>query len=127
MNVKINDKKLDKLKDIIIDFLGVNEQSFQRRFTDIFYIEFLTPGTRKNVIARLYPASELVEINEDKFFELVGSFVPSHKIYDIIKNDLIKKIYLEHSYVFKMTPIENIKKFRYSSDQEFEKQKYRKN
>lgn len=127
MNVKINDKKLDKLKDIIIDFLGVNEQSFQRRFTDIFYIEFLTPGTRKNVIARLYPASELVEINEDKFFELVGSFVPSHKIYDIIKNDLIKKIYLEHSYVFKMTPIENIKKFRYSSDQEFKKQKYRKN
>ena len=68
MEIKISEDKLDYLKDIIIDGLNIDKyNSFQPRSTSVVhYIEFLTPVTREYVIARYYPDTNLVVVNNDK-------------------------------------------------------------
>ena len=87
MEIKISEEKLEKIIDVVFDGLGVDKYtSFQSRSINTYYIEFLTPGTRQNVISRYYPDLNLAVVNDEKFYDLVSDWVSSYKLYDIIIN-----------------------------------------
>ena len=120
MEIKISEDKLDYLKDIIFDGLGVDKyDSFQSRSITNHRIEFVTPGTRQNVISRYYPDIILTVVNDDKFYDLISKFVGSHKVYDLIKDDLIKRIFKVYTDRFKKRDYEDIRTIKYMNNEEF--------
>ena len=122
MEIKISEDKLDYLKDIIFDGLGVDKyDSFQSRSITNHRIEFVTPGTRQNVISRYYPDIILTVVNDDKFYDLISKFVGSHKVYDLIKDDLIKRIFKVYTDRFKKRNYDEIQTIKYMSDDDFNK------
>jgi hypothetical protein len=122
MEIKISEDKLNYLKDIVFDGLGVDKyDSFQSRSITAHYIEFVTPGTRQYVISRYYPDIILAVVNDDKFYDLISKFVGSHKVYDLIKDDLIKRIFKVYSNRFKKRNYDEIQTIKYMSDTDFNK------
>jgi hypothetical protein len=122
MEIKISEDKLNYLKDIVFDGLGVDKyDSFQSRSITAHYIEFVTPGTRQYVISRYYPDIILAVVNDDKFYDLISKFVGSHKVYDLIKDDLIKRIFKVYSNRFKKRNYDEIQTIKYMSDMDFNK------
>jgi len=122
MEIKISEDKLNYLKDIVFDGLGVDKyDSFQSRSITAHYIEFVTPGTRQYVISRYYPDIILAVVNDDKFYDLISKFVGSHKVYDLIKDDLIKRIFKVYSNRFKKRNYGEIQTIKYMSDMDFNK------
>ena len=122
MEIKISEDKLNYLKDIIFDGLGIDKNdSFQSRTITNHRIEFVTPGTRQNVISRYYPDIILTVVNDDKFYDLISKFVGSHKVYDLIKDDLIKRIFKVYTDRFKKRNYDEIQTIKYMSDDDFNK------
>jgi hypothetical protein len=122
MEIKISEDKLNYLKDIVFDGLGVDKyDSFQSRSITAHYIEFVTPETRQYVISRYYPDIILAVVNDDKFYDLISKFVGSHKVYDLIKDDLIKRIFKVYSNRFKKRNYDEIQTIKYMSDEQFNK------
>ena len=122
MEIKISEDKLNYLKDIIFDGLGIDKNdSFQSRTITNHRIEFVTPGTRQYVISRYYPDIILVVVNDDKFYDLISKFVGSHKVYGLIKDDLIKRIFKVYSNRFKARNYGDIRTIKYVSDEQFNK------
>lgn len=122
MEIKISDEKLDYLKDIIVDSLGIDKRdSFQPRSSHLHYIEFLTPGTREYVISRYYPDLNLVVVNDERLYDLISKFVGSYKVYDLIKDDIIKQIYRIYTERFKTRDFGDIRKLKYMSNMDFNK------
>ena len=122
MEIKISEDKLNLLKDVVFDGLGIDKyDSFQSRSIDTFYIEFLTPGTRQNVISRYYPDLNLVVVNDEKFYDLISKFIGSHKVYDLIKDDVIKRIFKVYSDRFKKRNYEDIRTIKYMNNEQFNK------
>ena len=122
MEIKISKEKLEKIIDVVFDSLGVDEYiSFQSRSINTFYIEFLTPGTRQNIISRYYPDLNLAVVNDEKFYDLISDWVSSYKLYDIIKDDIIKRIYKVYSNRFKLRNYGEIRNIKYMSDMDFNK------
>ena len=122
MKIKISEDKLNLLKDVVFDGLNIDKyDSFQSRSIDKFYIEFLTPGTRKNVISRYYHEINLAVVNDEKFYDLISGMVGSHKVYDLIKDDLIKQIFKVYSDRFSKRNYGEIRNLKYRSDEEFNK------
>ena len=122
MEIKISEDKLNLLKDVVFDGLGVDKyDSFQSRSIDTFYIEFLTPGTRQNVISRYYPDLNLVVVNDEKFYDLISKFIGSHKVYDLIKDDVIKRIFKVYADRFKKRNYEDIRTIKYMNNEQFNK------
>jgi len=122
MKIKISEDKLNLLKDFVFDGLNVDKYySFQSRSIDKFYIEFLTPGTRQNVISRYYPEINLAVVNDKKFYDLISNMVGSHNVYDLIKDDLIKQIFKVYSDRFGKRNYGEIRNLKYRSDEEFNK------
>ena len=122
MEIKISEDRLNLLKDIVFDGLDVDKyDSFQSRSIETRYIEFLTPGTRQNIISRYYPDINLAVVNDEKFYDLISKFVGSHKVYDLIKDDLIKRIFKVYSNRFKKRNYDEIQTIKYMSDMDFNK------
>jgi hypothetical protein len=123
MEIKVSKEKLDFLIDVVVDGLGIDKyDSFQSRSITIRFIEFLTPGTRENVISRYYPDTNLVVVNDEKFYDLISNLVGSHKFYDLIKNDVIKRIYKIYTDRFKSIRYPDaIRTIKYMSDENFNK------
>ena len=122
MEIKISEDKLNYLKDIVFDGLDVDKyDSFQSRSITLHYIEFLTPGTRQNVISRYYPELVLIVVNDEKFYELISMYVGSHKFYDLIKDDIIKRIFKVYTDRFKKRFPNDIWNIKYMSDEQFNK------
>ena len=124
MEIKVSEEKLDFLKDFIIDGLGIDKyDSFQPRSINIInYIEFLTPGTREYVISRYYPQLGLAVVNDERFYNLISKFVGSHKVYDLIKDDIIKKIFKIYTKRFLSIRFPNdIQHTKFMSDEQFNK------
>ena len=122
MKIKISEDKLNLLKDVVFDGLNINKySSFQSRSIDNRHIEFLTPDTRKDVISRYYPEIGLAVVNDEKFYDLISGMVGSHKVYDLIKDDLIKQIFKVYSDRFKTRDFGDIQNLKYRSDEEFNK------
>jgi hypothetical protein len=122
MEIKISEDKLDYLKDVVFDGLGIDKYtSFQSRSVSIRYIEFLTPGTRQNVISRYYPDINLVVVNDEKFYELISMYVGSYNFYDLIKDDIIKRIFKVYSDRFKAREYDDIRTIKYMSNEQFNK------
>jgi hypothetical protein len=122
MEIKISEDKLNLLKDIVFDTLGVDKYtSFQSRSINAQYIEFMTPSTRQNIISRYYPDLNLAVVNDEKFYDLVSMYVGSHKFYDLIKDDIIKRIYKVYSNRFKSRNYGEIRNIKYMSDADFNK------
>jgi hypothetical protein len=122
MEIKINKDKLNYLTDIIFDGLDIDGYDcFQSRTITTRYIEFLTPGTRKNIISRYYPDINLAVVNDEKFYNLISGWVGSHKVYDLIKDDLIKRIFNVYSNRFKSRNYGDIRTIKYVSDEQFNK------
>ena len=122
MKIKISEDKLNLLKDVVFDGLNINKHtSFQSRSIDTRYIEFLTPDTRKDVISRYYPEIGIAVVNDEKFYDLISGMVGSHKVYDLIKDDLIKQIFKVYSDRFKSRDFGEIRNLKYRSDEEFNK------
>jgi hypothetical protein len=121
MEIKISEDKLDYLKDVVFDGLGIDKYtSFQSRNVSVRYIEFLTPGTREYVISRYYPDINLAVVNDDKFYDLISKFVGSHKFYDLIKKDVIKRIYKKYTDRFSSIRFpDDIRTIKYMSDMDF--------
>ena len=123
MKIKISEDKLNLLKDVVFDGLNINKHSsFQSRSIDTRYIEFLTPDTRKDVISRYYPEIGIAVVNDEKFYDLISGMVGSHKVYDLIKDDLIKQIFKVYSDRFKSRDFGEIRNLKYRSDEEFNKE-----
>jgi len=122
MEIKISEDKLNYLKDIVFEGLDVDKyESFQSRSITLHYIQFLTPGTRQNVISRYYPELLLIVVNDEKFYELISRFVGSHKFYDLIKDDIIKRIFKVYTDRFKKRFPNDIWNIKYMSDEQFNK------
>ena len=123
MKIKISEDKLNLLKDVVFDGLNINKHSsFQSRSIDNRHIEFLTPDTRKDVISRYYPEIGLVVVNDEKFYDLISMYAGSHKFYDLIKDDLIKRIYKIYTDRFSLLRFyDDIRNIKYRSDEEFNK------
>ena len=122
MEIKISEDKLNLLKDVVFDGIGVDKyDSFQSRTISTRYIEFLTPGTRQNVISRYYPDMNLAVVNDEKFYELISMYVGSHKFYDLIKDDIIKRIFKVYSDRFKARNYGEIRTIKYVGDEQFNK------
>jgi hypothetical protein len=122
MEIKISEEKLDYLKDIIFDGLGIDKyDSFQSRSITSHRIEFLTPETRQYIISRYYPELNIVVVNDEKFYDLINRFVGSHKIYDLIKDDLIKRIFKLYTERFKRREFGDIRTIKYMSNTGFNK------
>ncbi len=93
MEVKIREKKLNFLKDYVFDNLEIDDyplfQVFQRRMR---CLEFLSTGTRQGVVGRYDYDYNCISVFDDKFYDLMSAYV-SRPLYDLIKEDLIKKIF----------------------------------
>jgi hypothetical protein len=122
MEIKISEEKLEKIIDVVFDGLGVDKYtSFQSRSINTQYIEFMTPSTRQNIISRYYPDLNLAVVNDEKFYDLVSDWVSSYKLYDIIKDDIIKRIYKVYSNRFKSRNYDEIRNIKYMSNMDFNK------
>ena len=123
MDVKISEEKLEKIIDVVVNGIGVDKyDSFQSRSITLRYIEFLTPGNRREVISRYYPDINKVVVNDEKLYDLVSVWVASHKLYDIIKDEVIKRIYGKYTKRFKAVRYpDEIRNIKYMSDEEFNK------
>jgi hypothetical protein len=123
MDVKISEEKLEKIIDVVVNGIGVDKSdSFQSRSINLRYVEFLTPGNRRDVISRYYPDINRVVVNDEKFYDLVSVWVSSYKLYDIIKDEVIKRIYRKYTKRFKSIRYpDDIRSIKYVSDGEFNK------
>ena len=122
MEIKISEDKLDYLKDVVFDGLDINKyDSFQSRSIDTRYVEFLTPGTRQNVISRYYPDMNLAVVNNEKFYDLISIYVGSYKFYDLIKDDIIKRIFKVYMNRFRLRNYGDIRTIKYMSNEQFNK------
>lgn len=122
MEIKISEDKLDYLKDVVFDGLSIDKyNSFQSRSISTRYVEFLTPGTRENVISRYYPDINLTVVNDEKFYELISIYVGSYKFYDLIKDDIIKRIFRVYMNRFKLRDYGDIQTIKYMNDEQFNK------
>ena len=98
MDIKISEEKIEKLKDIVISNLGIDKDNLIRAFQSRmngYKVQFLTPGTRKYVIADYYgfDNNTLIRVSDDYFYDLVSPIFGSRKIYNEIREDLIKRIF----------------------------------
>jgi hypothetical protein len=122
MEIKISKEKLDYLKGLVFEWLGINKyDSFQSRSIDNRYVEFLTPRTREYVISRYYPDINLVVVNDERFYSLISKFVGSYKVYDLIKDDIIKQIFKVYTDRFKRIEFGDIRIIKYMDDEQFNK------
>jgi hypothetical protein len=127
MDVKISEEKLEKIIDLVVNGIGVDKSdSFQSRSVTLRYIEFLTPGNRREVISRYYPDINIVVVNDEKLYDLVSVWVASHKLYDIIKDEVIKRIYEKYTkrYIKRFKAVrypDDIRSIKYMSDEDFNK------
>jgi len=123
MEIKISDEKLEKIIDVVVNGIGVDKyDSFQSRSITLRYIEFLTPGTRRDVISRYYPDINKVVVNDEKFYDLVSVWVSSYNLYDIIKDEVIKRIYGKYTKRFKAVRYpDDIRSIKYVSNTDFNK------
>jgi len=123
MDVKISEEKLEKIIDVVVNGIGVDKyDSFQSRSITLRYIEFLTPGNRREVISRYYPDINKVVVNDEKLYDLVSVWVASHKLYDIIKDEVIKRIYGKYTKRFKAVRYpDDIRSIKYVSNMDFNK------
>jgi hypothetical protein len=98
MDIKISEEKIEKLKDIVISNLGIDKDNLIRAFQSRgngYKVQFLTPGTRKHVIAEYYEigTKKNIIVSDDYFYDLVSPIFGSRKIYNEIREDLIKRIF----------------------------------
>jgi hypothetical protein len=123
MDIKISEDKLEKIIDIVVNSIGVDKyDSFQSRSINLRYVEFLTPGNRRDVISRYYPDINRVVVNDEKFYDLVSIWVSSYKLYDIIKDEVIKRIYRKYTKRFKSIIYpDDIRDTKYVSNMDFNK------
>ena len=123
MEIKISEEKLEKIIDVVVNGIGVDKyDSFQSRSITLRYIEFLTPGNRREVISRYYPDINKVVVNDEKLYDLVSVWVASHKLYDIIKDEVIKRIYRKYTKRFKAVRYpDDIQSIKYVSNTDFNK------
>ena len=123
MDVKISEEKLEKIIDVVVNGIGVDKyDSFQSRSISLRYVEFLTPGNRREVISRYYPDINRVVVNDEKFYDLVSVWVSSYKLYDIIKDEVIKRIYGKYTKRFKAVRYpDDIRSIKYVSNTDFNK------
>ena len=125
MNIKISEDKLEKIIDTVVNGIGITDDlfySFQPvSYNNISRIEFLTPGTRENMIARYYKDLHLIVVNDDRLYDLVSVWVGSHKLYDMIKGEVIKRIYRKYTDRYKSIYKDGVRNIKYMSDEEFNK------
>jgi uncharacterized protein YifN (PemK superfamily) len=123
MKIKISEDKLEKIIDVVVNGIGVDKyDSFQSRSINLRYVEFLTPGNRRDVISRYYPDINRVVVNDEKFYDLVSVWVSSYKLYDIIKDEVIKRIYGKYTKRFKSIRYpDDIRDIKYVSNTDFNK------
>ena len=127
MEIKVSKEKLEFLIDVVVNGIGVDKSdSFQSRSVTLRYIEFLTPGNRREVISRYYPDINIVVVNDEKLYDLVSVWVASHKLYDIIKDEVIKRIYEKYTkrYIKRFKAVrypDDIRSIKYVSNTDFNK------
>lgn len=122
MDFRISEDKLENIINTVVNGLGIDKRdSFQVRSGHLSYIEFLTPGTRKNVISRYYDGLNLVVVNNEKLYDLVSVWVGSKGVYDLIKDEIIKRIYKKYTGRFKSLYQGEIRTIKYMDDEQFNK------
>lgn len=123
MEIKISEDKLEKIIDTIVNGIGVDKyDSFQSRMGSKFsYIEFLTPGNRRETISRYYPEINLVVVNDEKLYDLISVWVGSPKLYNTIKDEIIIRIYKKYTNRFRRMSDSVIRNIKYISDEQFNK------
>ncbi|NBU82059.1 MAG: hypothetical protein EBS55_10475 [Flavobacteriaceae bacterium] len=123
MEIKISEDKLERIIDIIVNGIGVDKgESFQSRLGSKFeYIEFLTPRTRLETISRYYPDLNLVAVNDEKLYDLISVWVGSPKLYNTIKDEIIKRIYKKYTNRYRRMSEYEIRNVKYMSDEQFNK------
>jgi hypothetical protein len=102
MDVKISEEKLEFLMDTIFDGLGVDVNRLSHNFqVRMSYLEFLASvTTRREMVAKYDFEWNYIIVFDDKFYDLVKPWV-SRKVYDVIKEDLIKRIFKVYTKKYK--------------------------
>lgn len=125
MEIKISEDKLEKIIDTIVNGIGISDDifhSFQSRSGSGFeYIEFLSPESRLETISRYYPDLNLVVVNDEKLYDLISVWIGSHKLYNIIKDEVIKQIYKKYTNNYRRLRDTEIRNVKYMDDEQFNK------
>ena len=125
MEIKISEDKLEKIIDTIVNGIGISDDifhSFQSRSGSKFeYIEFLSPESRLKTISRYYPNLNLVVVNDEKLYDLISVWIGSHKLYNIIKDEVIKQIYKKYTNNYRRLRDTEIRNVKYMDDEQFNK------
>jgi len=94
MEIKISQEHLKYLEDIIFDSFRIDKEDLSKCFhSQMDYIKFLTPGTRQDLIAQYDRQYNNISVFDDKFYGLISRWVGSFTIYNLIKEDLIRKVF----------------------------------
>jgi hypothetical protein len=109
MEIKVSEVRLDKLKDNIISMVGIDKENLYKSFQSrMGRVEFLTPGTRQKVIGKYDQDYNYISVFDDIFYDFISNFVGSRKVYDLIKEDLIRRIFkiytVKYPSIFKKEP-----------------------
>jgi len=121
MDIKISEGKLEFLIDTIFDGIGVDvnhlSHNFQVRMT---YLEFLASvTTRREMVAKYDFQYNYIIVFDNKFYDLVKPWV-SYKVYDLIKEELIKRIFKVYTGKYKSIYKEEPKSIKFV-DKDFNK------
>ena len=121
MDVKISEGKLEFLMDTIFDGLGVDVNRLSHNFqVRMSYLEFLASvTTRREMVAKYDFEWNYIIVFDDKFYNLVKPWV-YRKVYDVIKEDLIKRIFKVYTKKYKSIYKEEPKSIKFV-DKDFNK------
>jgi hypothetical protein len=102
MEIKISQERLKYFEDFIFNSFYIDNEDLSKCFhPQMGYIKFLTPGTRRDLIAQYDKQYNYITVFDDKLYELVNRWVGSRTIYDLIKEDLIRRVFKVYTEKYK--------------------------
>jgi hypothetical protein len=121
MDIKISEGKLEFLIDTIFDGIGVDVNHLSHNFqVRMSYLEFLVGvTTRREMVAKYDFQYNYIIVFDNKFYDLVKPWV-SYKVYDLIKEELIKRIFKVYTGKYKSIYKEEPKSIKFV-DKEYNK------
>jgi hypothetical protein len=101
MDVKISQEKLDNLEDIVFDYLSIEHDGWKSPFSKRFgYILLFTFYSPREIAAKYDDDYSSITVYDDKFYGMVDSYV-NRKVYNLIKENLIRRIFKVYTQKYK--------------------------
>ena len=101
MDIKISQEKLDNLENIVFDYLSIEADSWKSPFqTRYGYVLLFTPHSPQEIAAKYDNDYSTITVYDDKFYGMLDSYI-NRKVYDLIKESLIRRIFKVYTEKYK--------------------------